>query len=47
MLEESIHVKFEERQVPSDAHTFAPQMVPAAHIEEKEELSSSDNEKEI
>ena len=47
MVEESIHIKFVERRVPRDAHTFAPQMVLEAHIEEKEELSSSDNEKEI
>ena len=47
MVEESIHVKFVERRVPRDAHTFVPQMVPVAHIEEKEEMSLSDNEKEI
>ena len=47
MVEESIHVKFVERRVPRDAHTFVPQMVPVAHTEEKEEMSLSDNEKEI
>ena len=47
MVEESIHVKFVERRVPRDDHTFTPQMVPIAHNEETEELSSSDNEKEI
>ena len=45
--QESIHVKFVEEQVPCDDHTFTPQMVPTSHTEEKEELSSSDNEKEI
>ena len=44
MVEESIHVKFVEQRERHDAHTFAPHMVPEAHIEEKEELSLLDNE---